>query len=502
MLYGHVLYKSQNPIPDNSDYCVLRVSQSGDGFPKELYARFHDGTEKRLTGDGTGGLPPVDNGIVIATKSPDFIPTIEWGGNLNGVTTISGGNTYYTRFQNVPKLWLENTTLIATGTTGTNKISGAGNYFEYIPSQSILFIGQTSGAEADTIIGANSVIIANGGSVDPTVVYSGSFVNLFGVNYTNGFISSSVLLGNHSGVGSVINASMLGGANVMNGIAVNNSLLNIDNATFQNSGSSGVYYSTIVSTNDHYNKSNDPAINYNSRYSFITGNSNTYSGLYQTLAIGKGNNTTGLLRGYILVGENNNVTLSGTLSSQYSFILGSNNTINATAIRKGMFLIGDGIQATDSSTTFVMGTNNINADNCVNTIVLGSGFNVGKLQHSLIVSNEISFGNGAGTYHGVIALGVGSAQAISYTAGSVSAPDENTAYFENIKQVRPGGKITLVRPNSSAEQEITATNDGTLINNTQTLLQSSSVATEVITPDTTITVVIAGVSYKLAALQL
>lgn len=500
MLYGHVLYQSQNPIPDNPDYCVIRVSKSTDGNPKELYARFSDGTEKRLTGAGTGGgVTTLNNGLNLTGSNGKL------GGTLIEDTIISGTSSYKLTLSSLDEFHVQDSTFINTGNTGTNKISGAGVYFEYIPSAQSIICATSLGAEYDTL-SASSLFNA---------YIFGS--RLFAA--ADGFVQGSILLGNQlgfdTGLGfAFINTCEITSANMVGLSSATYSRIigtgstlgkskNADISTegdiFQTTSGTGVIHSYINSFGSTFNES--AFLGYAVRTSLIASNSGTFNGLNKVLIVGDQNNSDGDFAVSFLLGVANTFIQNG-FDIQHNLVMGRQNTITNTAPREHLVLFGNNVNSFDNEDCIILnhggsglykGTSNalIIAKNSVDTYYLNS---------SLIISDGISFNNDAGSgKDGVSALGIGSTQAQTYTGAVIAEPDNWTAYFENLKSVKPGGKITLVSSDSSTESVLAMGINGEFQQDNNAVLVNRGILTEVGVPDSTILVTIGGVNYKLMA---
>lgn len=501
MQHGTIVHTdyTQTPIL-TTDVCVMRISQTA----KELFVKFPDGTEKQLTGGGSGGIFTASNGLTKVSTD------VKLGGTITADTTINVGafKINYTG------------TVIHSGVSGANKITGAGTFFEWIPNQQTIVAAKSVNSTLSTINGFGCLLMGQDNQL------TGAMINIFSFGSDNSLIAtaansiiggSNLALGNnssdtinqsiviadatdsdgidsciimgtgnsllYSGTGTGNNYSFITGTSIeTNG--VNHCVIigdSIDSSASEDAFSNSLVVGSFLTINSGGNSNNNIisggllTISTTFENSIVTGDSNTVSdGSLINSAIFGNQNTFGVgaysNESLIVTGLQNNIlgsrtSIISTFDSDVtdvsqSIIIGNQSSVTYTNL---INCIVSGEQNSDENSinNFISGKQNFSANNEA-CIISGSNNSLSQLHNSLIVCggpvNGISIGS-IGDIQTIAALAIGSAPAITYFNSTLVIQDY-TLYTEQISLVKPGGGIKLVSPDGLVTKTLTIDNAG------------------------------------------
>lgn len=475
MEYGRIVQTEYISTPNGSlDICTMRISETSSTPSKELYVKFPDGTEKQLTGPGSSSSVTASNGLTKASND------VKLGGTLIANTLINFG-AFELGF---------NGTIIQRGTIGANKISGAGNYFSYIPSLSSVVAGSASVAQLNVIplysyiSGSDNVSKSNSQNL---------FVN--GVN--NNTSSERIFCGYINSINTLSNSvgTSRHWIDSSNNSTFDGSIQNSITSLFNGNVNGNITSSVLIGSSNTIDSAN---------ISFVTGGTLTLGDLDRCIVAAVNLDTTDVL-GSLIIGGNisassdidtsiicaGNLTVSGNTSS--SIICA--NAANLTNITRSLFIggtsvgavgtisdslviaLGSAATAGNIGASIVSGQGHTTVDNFVGSILGGTAHDVTAIDNSIIIGNESTIENATnsafiginqiistGAHVGMVVSGVGSAAMRAFNGagtGTITGSDY-TLFVENIESLTPGSGIKLVSPNGLVTKIITIDNAGAI----------------------------------------
>lgn len=341
MEYGRILQVASvsNLVGGSPDICTMRISETAASPSKELYVKFADGTEKQLTGSGSGGIFTATNGLTKVGAN------VKMGGSLVENTTINFG-AFELAF---------NGTMIQRGIVGANKIVGAGDYFSYVPSDHTLIFGQASAAQYNTLPDFSFVFGTDNGmpTAGSNLMIGGTDNDLTGVDS----ISESILIGTNN---AFTNATLTP---------------SVRWSDMSDTGTFNTYMKNAITNTQNSVLDESTAFNTGYEFTQIIGSDLVLNGSIYSIVNGDGISIDEELRGSTVQGEAIDIVASGGI--KYSTIVG--NAINMTFAAEPIssnILVGD-------TTDFLSGVyinqfigNTINAVDSTLTGASGSLMNI------------------------------------------------------------------------------------------------------------------------------